>query len=60
MIMCPTCDLPMMVEPRHTEQTPDKLTLPGMAWCPVCLKWWHLLTADTPKPEKEDAETQKG
>lgn len=54
MIMCPHCNLPMMVEPRHTDQTVDKLTLPGIAWCPVCLIWWHTTTADTPKPEGKE------
>jgi hypothetical protein len=51
---CIFCDTDMRVEQRHTDQTVDKLTLPGIAWCPSCLKWWHVTTDETPKPEKKE------
>lgn len=44
------CGTEMVVQRRHTDQTPDMLTLPGIAWCPACLRWFHITTADTPKP----------
>jgi hypothetical protein len=48
---CVFCDTDMKVEQRHVDDI-TKVTLPGIAWCPSCLKWWHVTTSETPKPEK--------
>jgi hypothetical protein len=48
---CIFCDTDMKVELRRTDH-PESIGLPGIAWCPSCLKWWHVATSDTPKPEK--------
>lgn len=49
---CVFCDMDMKVELRRTDQPLTNLTLPGITWCPSCLKWWHVTTSETPKPEK--------
>lgn len=49
------CGTEMKVEQRHVDDI-TKVTAPGITWCPSCLKWWHVATADTPKPEKKEEE----